>query len=168
MMSAFAFDPVTRRIWVAHASTPDLAFFDVDDPAMPGAVALPAGAALQLAIVDRTLFTVDAAGHLSAVDLTASAPQAQSALDLLNLGGAAVTALGTDGEWLYVADDSARVWRFDPLAGAATVFLGDGARGLDLEATPPGLNRVGGFGYDGARGILFVSDSVENTVIAIQ
>ena len=47
-------------------------------------------------------------------------------------------------------------------------FLGDGARGLYLEATPPGLNRVGGFGYDGARGVLFVSDSVENTVIAIQ
>ena len=167
MMSAFAFDPVARRIWVAHASSPDLAFFDADNPTTAVAVALPAGAAVQLAVVDRTLFAVDAAGHLSAVDLTATSPQAAAALDL-SLMGAAVTAVGSDGEWLYVADDSARVWRFDPLAATATVLLGDGSRGLYLEATPPGLNRVGGFGYDGARGVLFVSDSVENTVIAIQ
>ena len=82
MMSAFAFDPVARRIWVAHASSPDLAFFDVDNPTTPTAVALPAGAAVQLAVVDRTLFAVDAAGHLSAVDLTATSPQAEAALDL--------------------------------------------------------------------------------------
>jgi hypothetical protein len=134
-------------------------------------VALPDGsqAAAELAVVDRSLFVVDAAGHLSAVDLTAQSPQAQPVMDL-DLQGASVTAIGTDGEWLYVADDSARVWRCDPLASppTATQLLGDGHRGLYLGTTPPGLNRVGGFGYDGTRGVLFVADSVENTVIALQ
>ena len=78
-----------------------------------------------------------------------------------------VMAAGARGQ-IWAGTEDKGIWRFDPHTATATLFLGDGARGLDLEATPPGLNRVGGFGYDGARGILFVSDSVENTVIAIQ
>jgi hypothetical protein len=171
-MSSFAFDSIARRVWVAHTSTPDLAFFDADNPSTPTSVALPTSfQSPQLAIIDRTLFVVDSSGHLAQIDLTQATPQAQPQMDLPLLG-ALVTAVGSDGEWLYVADDSARVWRYDPLApptaSPATLFLGDGTHGLFLGQTPPGLNRVGGFGYDAERGILFLSDSVENSMIAIQ
>lgn len=84
--------------------------------------------------------------------------------------GGAVTALGSDGEWLYLADDGARAWRVDPYADAltTTALFGDGVRGVFPAGAPPGLNRVGGIAYDAVRGVLVVSDTAENVVVTVQ
>lgn len=168
--SAMVFDEARRALWLAHADSADLVMVDVDDDtSTPKLVALPDGATAgqRLAIVDATLFAVGTGGQLTGIDLLADSPVA-APLPALALPGA-VTAAGSDGEWLYVADDSARVWRVDPidLSAPPTLLFGDGAHGLVL-GDNPGVNRVGGFAYDGARGILMVSDSVESSLVAIQ
>lgn len=168
--SSMVLDEVRRALWLAHADSADLVLVNLDVPSStPKLVALPEGVGpgARLAIVDATLFAVGVNGGLGGIDLLASAPVAVS-LPTIPLAGA-VTAVGSDGEWLYVADAGAEVWRVDPLSLSSppALLLGDGAHGL-LIGDNPGVNRVGGFAYDGARGILMLSDTVENSVVAIQ
>lgn len=167
--ASMAFDARRRVLWLTHADSPDLVLINVDDPSTPKLVPLPGDAVAggQLAILDSTLFVVGHGGQLSAIDLMATTPTARSLAPLALLGQ--VTAVGGDGEWLYVADDSARVWRVDPLdlGAAPTLLAGDGAHGV-VVGSAPGFNRIGGFAYDAVRGVLLVSDTVENVVLAIR
>ncbi|MCA1664042.1 MAG: hypothetical protein LC659_07220, partial [Myxococcales bacterium] len=167
--SSLAFDAARRMLWIAHAGSADLVAVGVDDSPTPRTLSLPAGAppAVQLAVVDATLFAFGADGSLSTVDLLAATPRAVAQPPLMLSG--LVTAVGSDGEWLYVADGGARVWRIDPLdlSAAPTQLLGDGAHGL-VVGDQPGVNEVAGIGYDGARGVLLVSDRVENSLLAVQ
>jgi hypothetical protein len=167
--SSMAFDATHRTLFLAHADAPDVLRLDLDGSS-PQLLPLPSGfaAGAQLAVVDATLWALDPNGRLAAIDLLGSAASEARAVSDLAPGGN-VTAFGTDGEWLYVADDSSRVWRVDPhdAVPAVTPLMGDGQHGLKV-GPQPGFNRVGGFGYDAARGVLLISDSAENSVVAIQ
>ncbi|MDB4965140.1 MAG: repeat containing protein [Myxococcales bacterium] len=167
--ASMTFDARRRTLWLSHVDTPDLVVVNVDDPSTPKLVALPSDAVPggQLAVIDATLFVVGRAGQLSAIDLLAATPTARSLTPLMLPGP--VTAAGTDGEWLYVADESPRVWRVDPLdvAAAPTLLVGDGAHGV-VVGSDPGVNQIGGFAYDAVRGVLLLADTVENVVLAIR
>src|SRR6185369_10262047 len=102
------------------------------------------------------LWAIDPAGHLATVDLSVTPPVAKAAGALALMG--AVTAAGTDGEWLYVADASARLWRIDPhdATPSAELLAGDGAHGVQTGAVP-GLNAVGGIAHDPDHGFLLLT-----------
>jgi hypothetical protein len=108
---------------------------------------------------------------LTSADAAASG-NARLAATLALPAGAHATVLGSDGEWLYVADDGAHLWRVDPWSDAPAIeqpaLAGDGAFGLALGRTPPGLNAVTGLAYDAQAGVLLVSDGAENSVVMIQ
>jgi DNA-binding beta-propeller fold protein YncE len=170
---AVAFDATRRALWLADGKVPQLAWFAVDAGAPQlQVVPLPqaSGPAIGVAIVGDRVFAVDAAGALSAADAGASSAAPIATLALAP--GAHAAAFGSDGEWLYLADDAARLWRIDPWADAPALeqpaLAGDGIFGVDLDRAPPGLNRPTGLAYDGLAGVLLVSDGEENSVVMIQ
>ncbi len=171
--AALAFDGARRILWVARADAPALIAIAVDGTsATPVPLPPASGPAVGLALIGARLFAVDAAGVPSQVALDAATPVASAGPALALPAGAQVTAFGTDGEWLYLADDTPQLWRVDPwaatLALEAAPLAGDGRRGVELQDTPPGLNRIGGLAYDPLRGALFLSDSIENAVMILQ
>jgi hypothetical protein len=166
--SSLAIDAVHGALWGSEANGATLVRvpFDASEPQELVAVPPPFQVGSFVVIVDGVLWAIDPAGRLATVDLSVTPPVAQIA-GALSLGGA-VTAAGTDGEWLYVADASARLWRIDPhdAMPSAELLAGDGAHGVQTGSVP-GLNAVGGIAYDPSYGFLLLTDTVENVVLSL-
>jgi hypothetical protein len=167
--SLLAFDDKRRVLWVAHADAPDVIAFSVDDASPQlSPLTFPGEALVGLAIIGKELYAVDLDGSLMSVDLDAASPSVTTLASLLPTSAQAL-ALGSDGEWLYLADDRPMLTRIDPWAGlAADAIAGDGILGLSLATQPVGLNRIGGIAYEAQLGLLFIADSAENSLIVLQ
>jgi hypothetical protein len=167
--SSLAIDAGHEALWAAEANGATLVRvpFDAARPQELVAVPVPFQVGSFVAIVDGMLWAIDPAGHLATVDLSVTPPVARNAGALALMG--AVTAAGTDGEWLYVADASARLWRVDPhdAIPSAELLAGDGAHGVQIGAVP-GLNVVGGIAHDPDHGFLLLTDTAENTVLSLE